>query len=92
MPYNLFYKDKPVEDLYALRLDAIRNERGIDYRQRHGVVAINPALKEVIVIDRENSRKYREKYDYLVYATGNQPNRLLLPGFDDAGKARREKH
>ena len=84
MPYNLFYKDKPVEDLYALSLDAIRNERGIDYRQRHEVVAIDPARKEVTVIDRELSREYREKYDYLVYATGNQPNRLPLPGFDDA--------
>jgi CoA-dependent NAD(P)H sulfur oxidoreductase len=26
MPYNLFYKDKPVEDLYALNLDAIRTD------------------------------------------------------------------
>ncbi|MDU0458636.1 MAG: FAD-dependent oxidoreductase [Geobacteraceae bacterium] len=84
MPYNLFYKDKPVEDLYALSLEAIRNDRGIDYRQHHEVVAIDPALKEVTVIDRELSREYREKYDYLVYATGNQPNRLNLPGFGDA--------
>jgi len=84
MPYNLFYKDKPVEDLYALSLAAIRNERGIDYRQHHEVVAIDPARKEVSVIDREHSREYKENYNYLVYATGNQPNRLPLPGFDDA--------
>ncbi|MDD2900293.1 MAG: FAD-dependent oxidoreductase [Desulfuromonadaceae bacterium] len=84
MPYNLFYKDKPVEDLYALSLESIRNDRGIDYRQHHEVVAIDPARKEVAVIDRELSREYHEKYDYLVYATGNQPNRLNLPGFDDA--------
>ncbi|MDD2899450.1 MAG: FAD-dependent oxidoreductase [Desulfuromonadaceae bacterium] len=84
MPYNLFYKDKPVEDLHALSLDAIRKERGIDYRLYHEVVAIDPSRKEVTVVDRELSREYREKYDYLVYATGNQPNRLSLPGFDDA--------
>jgi len=84
MPYNLFYKDKPVEELYAMSLDAIRNERGIEYRQHHEVVAIDSARKEVTVIDREHSREYRESYDYLVYATGNQPNRLSLPGFDDA--------
>ena len=84
MPYNLFYRDKPVEDLYALTLDAIRKERGIDYRQHHEVVAIDSALKEVTVIDRGLSREYRQSYDYLVYATGNKPNRLDLPGFDDA--------
>jgi CoA-dependent NAD(P)H sulfur oxidoreductase len=83
MPYNLFFKDKPLEELYALSLDTIRKERGIDYRLHQEVVAIDPARKEVSVIDREHSREYRERYDYLVYATGNKPNRLTLPGFDD---------
>lgn len=84
MPYNLFYKDKPVEDLYALGIDDIRNERGIDYRLHHEAVSIDPTRKEVTVFDSENSREYRENYDYLVYATGNRSNRLTLPGFDDA--------
>lgn len=84
MPYNLFYKDKPVEDLYALSLDDIRKERGIDYRLHHEVVAIDPDRKVVTIVDHEHSGEYRESYDYLVYATGNQPNRLPLPGFDDA--------
>ena len=83
MPYNLFYRDKPVEDLYALDLDTIQKERGIDYRLQHEVVAIDPARKEVTVIDRKLSREYRETYDFLVYATGNKPIRLPLPGFDD---------
>jgi NADPH-dependent 2,4-dienoyl-CoA reductase/sulfur reductase-like enzyme len=84
MPYNLFYKDKPVEDLYALSLDDIRKERSIDYRLHHEVIVIDPTRKEVTVVDHELSREYRESYDYLVYATGNKPNRLSLPGFDDA--------
>lgn len=84
MPYNLFYRDKPVEDLYALSLGAIRNERGIDYRLHHEVTAIDPVRKVVTVVDLEQSREYLENYDYLVYAAGNQPNRLTLPGFDDA--------
>jgi CoA-dependent NAD(P)H sulfur oxidoreductase len=83
MPYNLFYKDKPVDDLYALSLDAIRTERGIDYRLQHEVVSIDPDRKEVTVVDHEHSREYRERYDYLVYAAGNTPARLTLPGFDD---------
>jgi len=83
MPYNLFYKDKPVEDLYALSLDDIRKERGIDYRLHHEAVAINPTLKEVTVVDHGLSREYREGYDFLVYAAGNKARRLSLPGFDD---------
>ncbi|KAA0888320.1 FAD-dependent oxidoreductase [Oryzomonas rubra] len=83
MPYNLFYKDKPVEELYALDLDTIRKERGIDYRQNHEVIRIDPVQKEVAVVDLINAREYRESYDYLVYATGNKPIRLSLPGFED---------
>lgn len=83
MPYNLFYRDKPVEDLYAMGIDEIRTKRGIDYRQQHEAVAIDPSRKVVTIVDRTLSIEYREHYDYLVYATGNKPNRLTLPGFDD---------
>jgi NADPH-dependent 2,4-dienoyl-CoA reductase/sulfur reductase-like enzyme len=83
MPYNLFFRDTPVEDLYALSLDTIRNKRGIDYRLRHEAVAIDPRRQEVTIIDREQKREYRESYDFLVYATGNRPVPLPLPGFDD---------
>lgn len=83
MPYNLFYKDKPIEELYALDLATIRTVRRIDYRLHHEAVAIDPVRKEVTVADRENFREYRERYDFLVYAAGNQPHRLPLPGFDD---------
>ena len=84
MPYNLLFQDKPVEDLYALTLDEIRNERDIDYRLHHQVIAIDPVRKELTVLDREQSREYYERYDFLVYATGNKPVHLSLPGFDDA--------
>ena len=83
MPYNLYYKGKPVEDLYALSLDTIRSKRGIDYRLHNEVTAIDPVRREVTVLDRQQGREYRERYDYLVYATGNRPVVLDLPGFDD---------
>lgn len=84
MPYNLFYKDKPVEDLYALNLDLIQKDRGIDYRQHQEVISIDPVQKEVIIVDLMHAREYRESYDYLVYAAGNKPIKLPLPGFDDS--------
>ncbi|OGU14071.1 MAG: NADH oxidase [Geobacteraceae bacterium GWC2_53_11] len=84
MPYNLFYKDKPVEDLYALNLDEIRTGRGIDYRLNQEVIAIDPVNKTVTVSDTHQARQYHETYDFLVYATGTTPRRLDLPGFDAA--------
>lgn len=83
MPYNLFFPDTPVEDLYALSKDAIVNVRKIDYRLRNEAKAIDPKRQTVRVIDHGSGREYEETYDFLVYATGNRPNRLDLPGFDD---------
>lgn len=84
MPYNLFFKDKPVEDLYALNLDEIRTGRSIDYRLNQEVIAIDPVNKIVTVSDNNHGRLYHETYDFLVYAAGTTPRRLDLPGFDAA--------
>lgn len=84
MPYNLFFRDKPAEKLYALPLEVIRKERGVDYRLRHEVTEIDPAGKKVAVDDLTAGRSYSESYDFLVYATGNRAIRLEYPGFDDA--------
>ncbi|HBA86666.1 MAG TPA: NADH oxidase [Geobacter sp.] len=84
MPYNLFFKDKPVEKLYALPLEVIRKERGIDYRLRQEVTEIDPAGKKVRVTDLASGSSYSEDYDFLVYATGNRAIRLEYPGFDDS--------
>ncbi|NLO89426.1 MAG: FAD-dependent oxidoreductase [Clostridia bacterium] len=82
MPYNLLQKDKPPESLYALTYKEITEVRGIDYRLYSEVLSIEPQKGRVVVYDRENSRKYIEEYDYLVYATGALANRLPLRGFD----------
>lgn len=83
MPYNLFFPDTPVESLYALSYDSIVNDRKIDYRLRNEAMVIDKKRQTVRVIDHGNGREYEEGYDFLVYAAGNRPNRLDLPGFDD---------
>ncbi|MDD2273036.1 MAG: FAD-dependent oxidoreductase [Desulfuromonadaceae bacterium] len=82
MPYNLLQKETPLESLYALGIEDIRTKRGIDYRLRNEVVAIDPVQKQLTVVDHERAREYRESYDFLVYATGNKPVRLSSPGFE----------
>jgi CoA-dependent NAD(P)H sulfur oxidoreductase len=83
MPYNLFFKDKPVEKLYALPLEVIQKERGIDFRLQQDVTAIDPIRRTLSVSDLKYDRRYTESYDTLVYATGNSAIRLSLHGFDD---------
>ena len=83
MPYNLFFKDTPVEKLYALPLETIRKDRGIDYRVYQEVTGIDPLKKVLSVKDLRTGKKSTESFDFLVYATGNSSIRLHLPGFDD---------
>ncbi len=83
MPYNLFFRDEGVESLYALSKDTITKDRKIDYRLRNEATGIDPKRQRVRVVDRETGREYEEAYDFLVYATGNRPGRLDLPGFGD---------
>lgn len=83
MPYNLFFKNTPVEKLYALPLETIQKERGIDYRVHQEVTGIDPVNKKLSITDLKSGKSSTEEYDYLVYATGNKAIRLDLPGFDD---------
>ena len=84
MPYNLFFRDSPVESLYAMSHDAIVSNRKIDYRLHNEVTAIDPVRQCVRALDRSAGREYEETYDFLVYATGSRPRRLDQPGFDGA--------
>jgi NADPH-dependent 2,4-dienoyl-CoA reductase/sulfur reductase-like enzyme len=83
MPYNLFFKDTPVEKLYALPLETIQRERGIEFRLRHEVTGIDPINKTLTITDLAGQKHYTERYDFLVYATGNSAIRLDLPGLND---------
>lgn len=85
MPYNLVSRDAPVESMYAMSHDAIVRKRKIDYRLENEATAIDASRQSVRVTDRRTGREYEESYDFLVYATGNRPNRLDLPGFDPDG-------
>jgi CoA-dependent NAD(P)H sulfur oxidoreductase len=83
MPYNLFYRDTPVESLYALTYDTIVVGRKVDYRLRNEVTVIDSIRQSVRVVDHGTGREFEEAYDFLVYATGNRTNRLDRPGFEN---------
>ena len=64
-------------DWIPLRDAAFYAEQRIDLRLDCGVVAIDPATRELRTADGELHR-----YDVLLLATGAEPRRLSLPGFE----------
>lgn len=57
MPYNLFFRDTPVESLYALTYDAIVDGRKVDYRLRNEATAIDSIRQSVRAIDHGTGRE-----------------------------------
>lgn len=83
MPYNLLDLEKPVESLYALSLQEIREKRGIDYRLKHEVIGVDFDNKSVTV--RNDDKEFEENYDVLVIATGARGNKIpIFEGNDDS--------
>jgi len=70
MPYNLLFRDKPVESLYAMSYGEIIHKRGVNYKLYHEVEGIDVDKNTVKVKDITNKLTMTDNYDYLVYATG----------------------
>ena len=85
MPYNIEDPARRIDDLVVLTPDQFRQDRGIDVRLRHEVLAIHPERKVVEVRDVDRCRNSEEPYDKLVLATGAVPFRPPLPGIDLPG-------
>jgi len=67
------------------RTPEAHRRNGIDVRLRTEVIGLDLARREVIALDHEQRREYREPFDQLVLATGARPRELAVPGRDAAG-------
>lgn len=85
MPYILEDPGRSMDEVVVLTPEEARDERGIDLRLRHQVVGIDLAGGAVQVRDVAAGTESSEPFDALVYATGAEPVRLPLPGFDLPG-------
>ncbi|MBZ4644246.1 MAG: CoA-disulfide reductase, partial [Deferribacteraceae bacterium] len=56
MPYNLLFKDKPVESLYAIKYGDIIHKRGVNYKLYHVVEEIFPQSNSLKIYDIANKR------------------------------------
>jgi NADPH-dependent 2,4-dienoyl-CoA reductase/sulfur reductase-like enzyme len=85
IPYNLQDPARSMHDLIAISAEQFRNERHIDLRLRHEVLAVEPEHKRVRVRDLDNNADYLLNYDQLVISTGAQAIRLHVPGAELPG-------
>ena len=72
-PYFVGGVTKDIKELIAISPEKFETERGIKMHMRHEVVAVNPAKKNIEVLDLNNGQKRQEAYDQLVIATGAVP-------------------
>ncbi len=73
------------EQLITRRPAEFRERQEIDVRTRSLVDSINTAEQTVDVTDLESGKKYSERYDELMIATGSIPVRPPIPGIEGAG-------
>ncbi|MCB4205463.1 FAD-dependent oxidoreductase [Deferribacterales bacterium Es71-Z0220] len=81
MPYNLLFKEKPVESLYAMSYGEIIHKRGVNYKLYHEVEEIDVKKNSVKIRDISNNLTIKDNYDYIVYATGASAVRLPEENF-----------
>ena len=80
IPYYVAGEIARWEDLVVMTPERF-GERGIDVKTHHEVVELRLATREVTVRDGASGRTFRDRYDYLVLATGGAP---VDPPFEGA--------
>lgn len=85
MPYWIGGVVQSADELVALTVDRARDERGIDVRLHHDVVAIDRAAHTVAVRRLDTGEEFTHAYSSLIYATGARPARPPIPGIELPG-------
>ena len=68
--------------LLLMTPERLKERFNVDVRVKNEVVEIDREQKEVVIKKVEDGSTYRERYDYLVIATGSSPFRPNIPGID----------
>ncbi|WP_435181638.1 FAD-dependent oxidoreductase [Halorussus sp. AFM4] len=83
IPYYVKGEIADIEELQVVEPRKLVEERGIDLRRRHEVVAVDPDARTVTV--EADGERYEEPYDDLLLATGGRAALPDAPGTDLEG-------
>ena len=83
LPYYIKGEIQSLEDLVSVTPEQFREERDIDLRTGHDVVAIDPDEKTVTA--RNDDGDVVQSYDNLLVATGSEAVTPSIPGIDTEG-------
>lgn len=82
MPYYLSDEVEDFEDIVPRNPEDFKEDRNIDIKIRHEVLAIEPEEKKVRVKNLENKEVFEDTYDKLIIATGAKPSVPPIEGAD----------
>ena len=85
LPYYVKGEIQSLEDLVSVTPEEFREERDIDLRTGHEVVAIDPADRTVTARNVETDEEVGQPYDHLLIATGAAPVTPSIEGLSRAG-------
>ncbi len=74
MPYYIGGAVSHFEQLIEMKPEEFIEDRKIDLRLKHEVIAIDPNSKKVTVKSLSNSQIFDQPFDYLMISTGASPN------------------
>lgn len=85
IPYWIGGLVDDVNHLVIRSPETYRQKFNIDVRTRHEVMAIDPKLQQIEVLDHDKENTFRQPYDQLLIATGAVPYCPDVPGIDANG-------
>lgn len=80
LPYFIGNDLERPEDLLAVSLDELTQERNIDVRLRHEAVSFDPRKKLIKILDIEKQKTITQLYDRMIIASGASPIIPAVPG------------
>lgn len=83
LPYYIGGEITDKETLTVMTPETLNDRLNLDVRIRNEVVAIDAANRQVEILDLETQKRYRERYDKLILASGAEPVKPDFPGVRD---------